>query len=400
MQVVKGMKLNDFKLQVRLMLSEDMSTVSFRVYRFPQNFSCISQRTQVSNDSDFDACIEQLWDLNVPPPELYVWNVDREGGPSPTLLPLIKGTSKVDEKSDSSGKSRSTVMSNRCKLRDDYACICCGFCPRDVSVMQACHLFDISSHSGPKSRPDRDLQLGQLGLDSINDLENLVTMCRTCHKAFDSHKLGIHSTDQRWIVVDVLRNCIAKSKKKYSSYHGKPVVFATDSAPPPLLLAHLMSRFISKNEDDNPRRTVHYCHFCPDFFNGEAGIGKLQAHLKVCANMKQAKVDHKSKRSGTEGKRKTGDRSVAATATSRSRDGGATGGSRDGSQVIRDFMIRDREAVRRGRIIPDPTSESTNMAALYVKGGLSWGSSTKKRKSKEAETLPGKKRKSTANTSL
>ncbi len=90
-RVVKGMKLNDFKVQVRLMFSsEDMSSVNFRVYRFPFNFSCVSQRSQISNDSDFDSCVEQLWDLTVFPPELYVWNVvDGEGVPSPTLLPLI-----------------------------------------------------------------------------------------------------------------------------------------------------------------------------------------------------------------------------------------------------------------------------------------------------------------------
>jgi hypothetical protein len=220
-------------------------------------------------------------------------------------------------------------------------------------------------------------------------------MCRTCHKAFDSHKLGIHPTDKRWIVIDGIRKSTASSSKAYSSYHGKPVVFASDSAPPLPLLGHMMSRFTLKNKNDNPLMTAHYCHFCPNLFKGEDGIDKLKSHLQVCKKAKQPKKTLKVKRTGTAGKRKTGDTSVAATATSRGRKGvGAKGGSRNALSVK-----GKRKAVSRGQTIPYPPSGSTHVAAIIVNGGVSEGASTQKRKSKEekAEHLPKKKRFSTAN---
>jgi hypothetical protein len=128
------------------------------------------------------------------PPELYIWNYEDE---SPKKLPNAKKDRDCD-----SVVSRYSNQSKICKEKDGYICLCCGFFGPEGLAMKCCHLYEIKAHEALTTVAERKDKLKSLKLVDINELRNLVTMCEKCHTRFDSHQIGIHPVDRRWIITD------------------------------------------------------------------------------------------------------------------------------------------------------------------------------------------------------
>lgn len=108
-------------------------------------------------------------------------------------------------------------------------------------------------------------------------------MCEKCHTDFDTHKIGIHPTDLRWIVINSMRKKSAPSTSLYKDIHGTSVVFTSQTyAPPLIVLEDRMKHFIAKNTSAVDKKTTHYCHFCLDTFTGVSGLADKEAHVTLC----------------------------------------------------------------------------------------------------------------------
>ena len=279
-RVGKDTTFIEFKCRIRTTFtSEEISTRQFRVYRFPHNFTDIGQRLPITSETEFQECMGMFTNPDDFPPELYVWNYE---GESPTKIPTQ--IPELEAKGDlSSVVSRDSNQSKLCKKRDENTCLCCGFFGADGFGMKCCHLYEIKAHARLKSAAAKDRMLKSLKLLDVNDLHNLMTMCEKCHAAFDSHKIGIHPTDLRWIVTTAQREVSAPSALLYSEIHGKRVVFSEPYFPPQAVLDDRMTHFVAKNKHaKDSKKTTHYCHFCPQTYKGKGGLEEKDAHVPVC----------------------------------------------------------------------------------------------------------------------
>jgi predicted restriction endonuclease len=150
-------------------------------------------------------------------------------------------------------------------------------------AMKCCHLYEIKAHEALTTVAERKDKLKSLKLVDINELRNLVTMCEKCHTRFDSHQIGIHPVDRRWIITDTLRGIDAPSLTPYKDIHGRAVVFTIDTYEPPLeVLEDRFVPFLEKNKHKTAKKTVHYCHFCLESFSGASGLADKGEHVKLC----------------------------------------------------------------------------------------------------------------------
>ena len=164
--------------------------------------------------------------------------------------------------------------------------------------MEACHVYEKKARKA-LSASEKAVSLRKLKLvGGIYYPRNLMTLCGTCHTFFDTHKLGIHPSDLRWIVTDKLRKGRVKSTSKvaYADIHGKSVVFASKGGAPPTAGLRDRSRnFAAANAREDGELTVHYCHFCPSTFKGKKALGTMSSHVKGCrTDAKKREADGKS----------------------------------------------------------------------------------------------------------
>ena len=168
----------------------------------------------------------------------------------------------VDDESEISSKvsklSRDSNKSKMCKIRDNYSCKLCGFKPESIVAapkqLEAAHLYEIKELQLVPNE-DRRSKLNKFGLDSINSITNLLTMCQLCHQYFDNQRIGIHPDDVQWIITTPIANTPSSSGELYLALNGKTVDF--DFVPWPIL-EHRYNRFIDGGyfNDVVPRSTT------------------------------------------------------------------------------------------------------------------------------------------------
>ena len=265
----------DFRMRARTSFSLEITTKIFRVYKLPHNFSSIEEKVLIDSEADFQACVELFKNPDEFPPELYIWNYEDE---SPKKLPNAK-----KDRDCASVISRDSNQSKICKAKDGYICLCCGFFGPEGLAMKCCHLYEIKAHEALTTVAKRTDKLKSLKLVDINELRNLVTMCEKCHTRFDSHQIGIHPVDRRWIITDTLRGTDAPSLTPYRDLHGRAVVFTIATYEPPLeVLEDRFVHFLKKNKHKTAKKTTHYCHFCLESFSGASGLADKDRHVRLC----------------------------------------------------------------------------------------------------------------------
>ncbi len=278
----------NFKCRVRSSFTEEITTPTFRVYKFPPQFSDIAERELVDSEAVFQECIEMFRNPDVFPPVMYIWNYEDK---SPNKLPNKKNAqADGDGSSVSSAVSRDKNQAKICKKRDKYLCLCCGFFGADGLGLKSCHLYEIRAHK-PLTEQERADKLESLELVDVNDVRNLVTMCEKCHSHFDSHKIAIHPSDLRWIMTKDVRGIgedgeMAPSGTSYTDIHGKRVMFNI-CAPPHAVLVDRMTHFTK--HPPNVKQAIEYCHFCLAFFEGVEGLASKDRHLIECGLANNAK---------------------------------------------------------------------------------------------------------------
>jgi predicted restriction endonuclease len=63
----------------------------------------------------------------------------------------------------------------------------CGY--NDAASREAAHLFELKNCQGTIAVKEK--QLNGLGLENINSISNMVSLCSNCHTKFDSYAIGI-----------------------------------------------------------------------------------------------------------------------------------------------------------------------------------------------------------------
>ena len=119
--------------------------------------------------------------------------------------------------------------------------------------------------------------LRKLGLASINELANLICLCGSCHKKFDSFRLGIDPTEGMWTV-----NASERKDRPefYDLVHGKKIHFYANGTPPKQTLVWKWLRFVEKNK-------ARCCCLCERIFptdsstEGELTIINWLANLRM-----------------------------------------------------------------------------------------------------------------------
>ena len=285
----KGITLSDkfrtFCTSLRHKFAENVGP-GFRLYAFPANFGSITQRRRI-DETNYSEIYDTLLDPDKEHPLLYVWNSNEA---TPEKIPLSgqkkgdgsrsgswgrgsSGGSSVSNGSRGSsggssarkGSRNSSKSAARRKL-DNYTCTFCGLA-MDCAV-DSCHLFTVAAHD-KLGEDEQRTKLDELGLQTVNDLENMITLCKVCHRHFDAHKMGIHR-DLRLLVSRKIRpDKIHGWPKSFGQLHARTLVF-TAPVPPPAVLELRMLNFRNKHGVD------HYCHFCSDIFTT---LVDLESHL-------------------------------------------------------------------------------------------------------------------------
>ena len=141
-------------------------------------------------------------------------------------------------------------------------------------ALDACHIYERKTYARVEvgSRPTT---LSTLGLSNLNDLVNLITLCKKCHRKFDAYHTYIHPREHRWVVSGDLRETISSSGRAFSAIHSTPVKYAEDEHHPCHgVLAHRMSMFTDKHPFEN------LCHLCTDSFSE---MSSLDEHMLACS---------------------------------------------------------------------------------------------------------------------
>lgn len=275
MSVSPVCSLEFFKRKARLLFNDEITTKTFRLYRLPNGFKSVDERVRIETEEDFRVCLQLFQFPDDFIPELFVWNfVDS----SPTKLPNVM----MEGEKTPSTVSRNSNQAKICKIRDNNTCLCCKYVGTDGLALEAAHLYEIQDHRKLKNESDRLNKLRSLSLLDINELRNLITMCKHCHTNFDAHKIGIHPVDLRWIIIDELRNGrLAPSSIEYSKLHGGEVSFSSEAAysPPQPVLFERETHFLACNLKRGPQ---WYCHFCELVFSGENGLEEKSMHTAIC----------------------------------------------------------------------------------------------------------------------
>lgn len=265
----------DFRRHINFEFSEEIDAdgrnpPTFRIYTLPAGFNDVEDRRLVNDDTTFEKLRNLLMNDSVSHPQIYVWNYDNV---SPAKLPQNVAQAKSDT---GSAVSRDSNAAENCKSRDLNRRLCCGYVGRDGFGMECCHIYEVGAFNRIKMVGEREKELKDLQLVTIDELANMITLCKDCHNKFDAHKLGIHSTEHTWIVTNLLRGdgAVAQSNTCFIDIHPKKVPFAaTRFISPKEVLDDRMSHFVTSNSPN------HYCHFCLHVCTNEV---ELKGHIQGC----------------------------------------------------------------------------------------------------------------------
>jgi len=275
--------LNVFLVRVRTSFSEEITTQRFRLYQLPHNSNDINQKTLISTDQSYNDCLKRFKDAQSFPPLLYVWNDDT----SPEKLPEKK--EEFDRSDTRTNSSRDSSSPRKAKERDNEKCLVCSM--KGLSNLEACHIFE-RKHYNRLTVPLKTSILNLLALNSIDEIQNLITMCKQCHGKFDSHLLGIDPETMSLIVTEVVRDEMSNpfSKVAYQNLHGNCI---TQSEYPHKRFSEkaVKYRFETYFSTTEKNKDKHYCPKCAHVSKSKQEFGQHFEASKCCRVTKEVSYD-------------------------------------------------------------------------------------------------------------
>lgn len=257
---------DEFKVLVRLIFNDDITTDEFRLYVLPVDCE-IDQRILV-DEKCFREFVESITSSSKNRlPSMFVWNYENS---SPAKLP---GAHEAEV--TGSQASRSSAQSTACRDAYDSKCLCCGSTGEITN--HAAHIVDYGHY---KKKGNGRPFLKQTGLVYINELANLICLCPSCHIKFDNFRLGIDPTEKMWTVSTAER----KEGPEFCTHvHGKKIVFYANGAPPEQALMWKWLRFVEKNK-------ARYCCFCESVFPTASSTEQTFDDHKLACKLQAATI--------------------------------------------------------------------------------------------------------------
>jgi hypothetical protein len=187
--------LASFFNSVRNAFLEELQDKICRLYSMPSNYTDVNQRVRIQTSEELRNFIAECAALSsggIPHSnQLFVFNEDS----SPTKLPTIHAMkfkspySQSSSAPSSSGSNRSQKAASECRERDSNSCVFCGYL--DYSNRCAAHIFEIDVYNR-MHKEERKKHLTLFGLQDINSLANMLSLCTNCHTKFDApYLIGI-----------------------------------------------------------------------------------------------------------------------------------------------------------------------------------------------------------------
>jgi hypothetical protein len=222
--------------------TEEIGGSNFRLYSLPKKSVDVNDRVRIQSIGQLTAVFKKDdddYESGSDRDELYVFNCNDE---SPTKIP----ENIQDNLTETSGRSyRSKATAQVCRIRDGNKCVFCDY--SDGAEMQHCHFFGLAEFKDIKQSSDRIVRLLSLGLGDINDIRNVICLCRNCHTQWDQHNIGVHSENSTLLTVEVGHQKIKYTQggTKYSELANKVIVFA-EPQPSKAVLEYRYELFKSK----------------------------------------------------------------------------------------------------------------------------------------------------------
>jgi hypothetical protein len=229
-----------FQLNILSTFAEEIDNKPFTIYVLPPNFKNINERRQLVSARDLEAFLEAYTaNFMSGRPQMYVWN---EESSTPDKPPR-QVTMEVEQLSS---VTRNSTQSFRCKERDSNVCVFCGY--TDGAKRDAAHILEIQYFKEISTQVERDTLLESLGLESINSLANLISLCKKCHREFDNNNIGIEPDSKTLVVAEAIldEDFVTQGSVPFALLQGKPIKFNGIKTwqPSTALLRHRFDMFV------------------------------------------------------------------------------------------------------------------------------------------------------------
>jgi len=216
----------------------------FEIYRFNFGVVDISERQKISFDN-FNSLKTEIKEptTSAPLPLLYVWSITDSSTPSPDQKDFEDG------KSISTGRSISNSII--CKMGAIWTCLACGyvFGEGNRRMLEAAHILEVQERAD-YSEAEFAALLQSCGIVLLEDVTNLISLCRVCHNDYFDQQLMAITVDPAgkysWIVKEAARRKPLPFDKArtYEDVHNKEIRFIYDHLKPPInLVLHRLQRF-------------------------------------------------------------------------------------------------------------------------------------------------------------
>lgn len=291
---VEFITLKDFKTELRHAFFDEITTNTFSVYEYPHYFESPNDpnRKYITTDESLKETLLKGTDPNRLPPMIVVWNEPDDGKHTSPNKPFSKVDDSNEKMTTKTSTSRDSNTSKMAKRKDGELCLVCGLL--GLPNLEACHIWEIKHYDNITDELERETLLSSLGLSDINQVSNLVTMCKNCHDYFDGHKLGIHPEGLHVIVTKSIRQRVANpySKVLYEELHGKKLIdrpLESFRIQRKVVFYRFDTYFLPDNAAD------HYCHCCPLIFSNQHDLARhIQSNCKLvksCQKVVPEKID-------------------------------------------------------------------------------------------------------------
>ncbi len=167
----------------------------FKVYRLPPGVASIESRMLINEESYAQLC-EDFRNPVLVKPSICIWS-EREDSDSPNQRNYEDYLS-----CESASQRGSTSVSERVMTQYKFRCQACRHDYTNAKQdLNGCHIVELEELQGQSIDDIEDL-LEECRLDTIDDPQNLIPLCSTCHYYFDLQKLGIDQKDDKflWLV--------------------------------------------------------------------------------------------------------------------------------------------------------------------------------------------------------
>lgn len=200
-----------------------------KLYTFPNpSIGHLSERQRITEENYAEQLTEWRANADKPPPCIFVWSEGNDGT-SPNEDYFRKKDASPVRSSPSSSRVSLSTLRLRVRQSSKFRCLACNHNYETAAdSLELCHVVELDE----VEHIDADAQVAlfeECGLIHINDVQNLLLMCSTCHEKFDKQLLGIQIVGGtcRWVVKTALQSTRLphSSDRTYGTLHDTEVVF-------------------------------------------------------------------------------------------------------------------------------------------------------------------------------